>query len=195
MHSFRFSGRRSGILAVLTALMLALTLGAVASPATADGPEVFVTVTTENATPASGTTVATLGGGSFSPPTPNACEFACRRCFVTYVTYKIWTVLADLVVWKFRYRWCADEELVYSLTQSESLEYVGPVMRVGGSLQGYVGPRPGETVRALYDGRTFQYCPVTGPTGTNCLWEYHPKIDFYFLPGLPGAILNFSRLT
>ena len=193
MHRIRFSAQRGGILAVLTALMLALTLGGVASPAAADEPGVFVTVATETVTESSGATAATFHGGSLGPPTTDICEFGCRRCYVMYATYKIWTILSDLVVWKFTYRWCADEELVYTMKQSESLAYVGPSLRVGGTLLGTLGPRPAEAVRAVYDNRTFQYCPVTSPSGTNCLWEYHTKIDFYFMPG--GVVLNFSRLT
>jgi hypothetical protein len=193
MHRFRFSARRSGILAVLTALMLALTLGGVASPAAADESEVFVSVATEPVTETSGIAAAAMDGGSLSPSTVDICEFGCRRCYVMYATYKIWTILADLVIWRFTYRWCSDDDLVYTLTQSQSLAYVGPSIRVGGNLVGTVGPRPAEVVRALYDNRTFQFCPVTSPSGTNCLWEYHPKIDFYVLVG--GIVLNFSRLT
>jgi hypothetical protein len=107
----------------------------------------------------------------------------CRTAAIRYQIY-IPVVNVVLMHWLINYKWCIlnVNHLISSVSSSDQVTIDSPVMRWSRTATRTIGSTNGgraTTVRVLYDGAEYQYCPVTGAGTVSCIAAYHPRIDVY----------------
>jgi hypothetical protein len=178
--AFRRTVLRLLAVAVSAGMVLAVAApGADAAPALPGGGALSSTTYYDNDLVASTSvvTVPSAGVSAFGFIPPQA------KCMVSALEYKIYQHITGYVylTWKFSIKWCYApyQKTVTQVDPTDSLTIFSPAIRWSHGWSKYVGPLNKFSVRMLYDGAEFQYCPVL-IGGANCIGAFHPKIDLYF---------------